>query len=169
MARAFTLTVILSLIWLGLSGHYTTLVLSFGAASVLGVVFIALRKGIVDVEGTPYEIGLSILIYWPWLLVEIVKANIDVTKRVLAPSLPISPTLFTLTSSQQSDLGKVLYANSITLTPGTVTVAIEGDEFLVHALSEDAAMDLEEGTMDRKVSATEHKRKNAATSQGDAA
>ncbi len=159
MARAFLLTVILSLLWIGMSGHFDTLLLSFGAASVLSVVFIALRKNIVDIEGAPYEIGLSILIYWPWLFVEIIKANIDVTKKVLAPSLPISPTLFTLKASQHSDLGKVLYANSITLTPGTVTVAIEGDEFLVHALSEGGAEDLEEGTMDRKVSATEHKRK----------
>ncbi|MEN8722824.1 MAG: Na+/H+ antiporter subunit E [Alphaproteobacteria bacterium] len=168
MARAFTLTVVLSLLWIGMSGHFSTLLLSFGAASVLGVVYIALRKGIVDIEGTPYEIGFSILIYWPWLFIEIVKANIDVTKRILAPSLNISPTLFTLKSSQHSDLGKVLYANSITLTPGTVTVAIEGDEFLVHALSEDAAKDLEEGTMDRKVSAAEHERKNAKIARGDA-
>lgn len=162
MTRAILLTVFLSLLWLGNSGHYTPLVLSFGVASVLSVVFIALRKKIVDIEGAPYEIGISILFYWPWLFVEIVKANIDVVKRILNPSLNISPTLFTLKASQHSDLGKVLYANSITLTPGTVTLAIEGDQFLVHALSEDAAKDLEEGGMDRKVSAAEHRRKEGA-------
>jgi len=169
VTRAILLTVILSLLWLGNSGHYTPLILSFGAASVFAVVFIALRKNIVDIEGAPYEIGFSILSYWPWLFVEIVKANIDVTKRILSPKLNISPTLFTLKSSQHSDLGKVLYANSITLTPGTVTIAIEGDTFLVHALSEDAAKDLEEGGMDRKVSATEHPNPNLDAQAGGSA
>lgn len=158
MAHLISLALFLTGLWLLLSGHYTGLLLSFGAASVLLVVSIARRMDIADHEGVPLQMGPRILFYWPWLLVEIIKANIDVTKRVLNPSLPISPTLFTLKTSQKTDIGQVLYANSITLTPGTVAVDIMNDEILVHGLSLDAAEDLMAGGMDAKVTAAEGNR-----------
>ena len=91
--------------------------------------------------------------YWLWLGYEIVKANIDVTKQILSPSLPIAPTVFRLKASQRDELGQVIYANSITLTPGTVTMDIHDGVFTVHALHKDAADDLALGDMDRRVTA----------------
>ena len=74
-----------------------------------------------------------------------------VGRRALGPGLDISPTLLRVSASQKTDLGRVIYANSITLTPGTVSVDVEGGTILVHALSRDGAAALEEGEMDRRV------------------
>lgn len=148
LAHLVSLTIFLSGLWLLLSGHFEPLILWFGVASVLFTVVLAHKMDITDHEGVPLQLGFGIILYWPWLLIEIIKANIDVTKRVLNPSMPISPTLFTLKTSQKTDIGKVLYANSITLTPGTVSVDVLDDEILVHGLSLEAAMDLESGGMD---------------------
>ena len=106
---------------------------------------------VADQEGHPLHLTWGALIYWPWLLVEIVKANIDVVRRVLSPSLPVSPTMLRVKASQKSDLGQVIYANSITLTPGTISVDVANGEILVHALSREGAEDLVGGEMDRRV------------------
>ena len=155
VVHAISLGVVLAVVWLLLSGHYEPLVLTLGLASCVAVVAITRRMDLIDHEGHPIHLTRRALIYWPWLAWEIVKANIDVAKRVLAPGLPISPTVVRLTASQKSDLGLVIYANSITLTPGTVSVDVDPGEILVHALSSDAAKELEGGEMDRRVSQVE--------------
>jgi multicomponent Na+:H+ antiporter subunit E len=138
-------------VWLLLSGHYTPFILILGVASCVIVVAITKRMEVVDQEGHPVHLTWRALIYWPWLMVEIIKANIDVAKRILIPSIGISPTMLRVKTSQTSDLGKVIYANSITLTPGTISVDVANDEILVHALSKGGADDLLTGEMDRRV------------------
>jgi len=145
----------LYLVWLLLSGIFEPLILAFGLVSCLGVVAIALRMEVIDHEGHPIHLGWKAFAYWPWLALEIVKANLDVARRIADPALPISPTLVKLKTSQKSELGQVIYANSITLTPGTVSIDVEGDEITVHALSADGAAALERGDMDRRVTAME--------------
>lgn len=145
-------------IWLLWSGHYSfdhTLVFVLGVVSCVAVVAIAVRMGIADEEGHPLHLIGRALIYGLWLLWAIFKANIDVTLRVLHPRLPISPTLVQVRTSQKSDLGRVIYANSITLTPGTVSVETEADTITVHAIARDVAEDLETGEMDRRVTSVE--------------
>ena len=142
---------VLFVIWLLLSGHYTPFTLTLGVASCVVVVAITHRMEVIDKEGHPVHLTWRALIYWPWLLIEIVKANIDVAKRILIPSAGISPTILRVKTSQTSDLGKVIYANSITLTPGTISIEIANEEILVHALSKDGADDLLTGEMDRRV------------------
>ncbi|MEE8216319.1 MAG: Na+/H+ antiporter subunit E, partial [Acidiferrobacterales bacterium] len=127
------------------------LLIGLGALSVLLVVTIALRMGVVDREGHPIHLSPKALLYWPWLAWEIVKSNVDVARRILSPTLPISPTVIRLKASQKSELGKVIYANSITLTPGTVSIDIDGDKIEVHALTREAAQALRTGDMDRRV------------------
>lgn len=95
------------------------------------------------------------VIYWPWLAIEIVKANIDVAKRVFSADPNISPTVFTVKSSQKTELGQVIYANSITLTPGTTTMDIDKSTFVVHTIAKDVGDDLSAGEMDRRVSLLE--------------
>ena len=141
--------------WLLLSGHYTPLIIGFGIASCAIVVTIAHRMDVVDAEGHPIHLGPKALTYMPWLALEIIKANIDVTKRILSPTLDISPALIKVKCTQKSELGQVVYANSITLTPGTVAMDIDGDTILVHALNREAADGVAEGEMDRRVTAME--------------
>lgn len=149
--RGVSLVAFLVGTWLLLSGHYNPLILAFGAISCAVVALIAYRMGVVDYESHPIHLGWRLPAYWCWLGWEIVKANIDVAKRIVDPRLPISPTVFTLEATQPTELGLVLYANSITLTPGTVTLQVGRDGLEVHALSREAAADLAKGKMDRRV------------------
>lgn len=156
MTHAVSLGLVLLGTWLLMSGIYDhPLLLVLAVASVAAVVALTMRMDVVDHEGHPVHLGRRAVLYWPWLFVEILKANLDVVRRVLSPRRAISPTLVRLRTSQRSDLGRVIYANSITLTPGTVSVSVEPDAILVHALSLDGAEALETGEMDRRVSAME--------------
>jgi multicomponent Na+:H+ antiporter subunit E len=149
--HSLSLGAVLFIVWLLLSGHYTPFILTLGVASCALVVTVTLRMEIADHEGHPIHLTWRALIYWPWLLWEIIKANVDVIKHVLSPSLHITPTMIRVQASQKSDLGQVIYANSITLTPGTISVDVANGEILVHALSREGAEDLTGGEMDRRV------------------
>lgn len=139
--------------WLVLSGHYTAITIPAGILSVIGVVALARRMNIIDEEGHPIHLlPRALTSYWPWLIKEIAKAAWDVTKIILNPKLPISPTLIRVKANQRSAVGVVTYANSITLTPGTITTRVSNNEFLVHAITRSGAEDLAEGTMDLHVS-----------------
>ncbi len=154
--HAISLGLFLAVIWLLLSGHYTLLLISFGLLSVALVVLLALRMDVVDHEGHPLHLNSkALVIYWCWLLKEIFVSNIYVCRLILSPAMPISPTVIALRSSQSSDLARVIFANSITLTPGTVTIDVDGDITEVHAITEDAAKSLLQGSMDDKVTALE--------------
>lgn len=155
MFRIVSLVVVLSGLWLGLSGFFEPLLLSFGAASVLFVVWVAHRMELADNEGHPIHMSLRAIPYTVWLLKEIVVANIDVAKAILGPMSKIKPQMFTVKASQHSELGHVTYANSITLTPGTVTCDLQGDSLLIHALTQAGADGIKDGIMDRKVTALE--------------
>ncbi len=137
--------------WLVLSGHYTIITVPAGILSVLGVVALSRRMGVADEEGHPIHLLPRAITYWPWLALEIAKSTWDVTKIILHPKLPITPTLIRLKASQRSAVGIATYANSITLTPGTITARVSGNEFLVHAITRSGAEDLAKGTMDRRV------------------
>jgi len=73
------------------------------------------------------------------LLVEIIKANIDVAKIVLNPKMPIRPQFIRVPMMLKNDMNKVIYGNSVTLTPGTLTVDIDETGFIIHALTDEAA------------------------------
>ncbi len=142
--------------WLVWSGHYTPMLIGFGVVSCALVVLLARRMEIVDDEGFPLHMAPRILRYLPWLAVEVVKSNLDLAGRVLKPRLPIGPEIVRLTASQRTDLGRASYANSITLTPSTVTIEAESDgAFVVHAISPESAADLRSGEMDRQVTRME--------------
>jgi multicomponent Na+:H+ antiporter subunit E len=148
--RAFSLGLVLIILWLLLSGHTALLLLGLGLVSVLAVVLIAWRMDLVDPEGHPIHLIWRAIPYWAWLLIEIFKANIDVARAIVRPRMPIRPTVLRLKAGQKSDLGRVIYANSITLTPGTVTLAVEGETIEVHALTPGAAEGLLNGDMNRR-------------------
>lgn len=138
--------------WLLLSGHYTPLLISLGGVSVVIVTFVALRMAIADRESVPLQIFPKAVLYVPWLGVEILKSNLHVAAVVLDPSLPIRPVMTRYTGTQTDDLGRFVFANSVTLTPGTITTGVYGQEFEIHALTKASIDGTEEGSMDRKVS-----------------
>lgn len=150
--RHLSLAGFLFIFWLVLSGHYTPMLMTAGAVTALLCVLAAVRMRTVDAEGHPIELFPGAVTYFPWLLWEILKSAWSVTKVILHPKLPISPTMTVVRASQKTAAGMATYANSITLTPGTVTVGVKGNEFTVHAIVREGAMDLEEGGMDRRVS-----------------
>ncbi len=151
MRNAVATFFLLSATWLVWSGHYKPLLLGFGAASCLLVLFVSSRMGLLDDEVNPLLFGLRPFRYLPWLLFEVAKSNVTVAKIILDPKLPIRPKLIFVRPSQHTAFGQVTYANSITLTPGTVTLDIRGGRILVHALTEGTAYDLVQGEMDRRV------------------
>ena len=155
VAHSAALLVAMLATWLLLSGYFEAFLLTLGAMSCVLVVAIARRMDVIDRESFPIHLTYKLLTYWPWLLKEIWLAAVDVTKRVLSPRMPISPTLIDLEATQRSDLGQVIYANSITLTPGTYTIRIHENRILVHALSREGAESLAGGGMDRRVTALE--------------
>ncbi len=155
MLRAASLFVILYAVWLLLSGHDEPLLLALGAASSAAAVAIAWRMDVIDHEGHPVHLSWRILFYWPWLLWEIAKANVAVARLILHPALPIAPVLLKVRTSQRSELGQVIYANSITLTPGTISVDLEESAIHVLCLNRELAADIENGEMDRRVSKVE--------------
>jgi multicomponent Na+:H+ antiporter subunit E len=137
--------------WLLLSGYFTAFLMIVGVACAIGVTLLARRMAVVDHEGHPIHLSWRVIGYWPWLFKEIAKSAWDVSRIILDPRLPISPTLLRVTTSQKSTVGVVTYANSITLTPGTISVEVGEGEILVHALTHDGAQSLQEGEMDRRV------------------
>ena len=145
----------LSAIWLLWSGHTEPLILSFGLISVLFVMWIGHRMDKAADSPRAYRLGARPLTYLPWLAWEGVKANLDVARIILTPALPISPRLIRVRASQQTAIGQVTYANSITLTPGTISLDVRDNQILVYALTKEAAEGVESGEMDRKVTAME--------------
>ena len=156
MTQTISALLVLYLFWLILSGYFAVFFLAAGAASAAAVVLVARRMHVVDREGHPIHLGpRAVVSYWPWLLWEIAKSGWDVSRRILDPRLPVSPVLARFKPSQRTDLGLVIHANSITLTPGTITVEAGRDEFLVHALTREAAASLAGSEMDRRVARLE--------------
>ncbi|MGJ3230611.1 MAG: Na+/H+ antiporter subunit E [Oceanicaulis sp.] len=134
------LTVVLAVLWLLLSGKWEhILLLTVGALSVVFSVWLTLRMGVLDGEAAPFAGLPRYLGYWVWLGGEIFKANIQVVKLAMAPDLNIKPVMTRVAATRGSDMALATFANSITLTPGTVTVEVEKTGFLVHALDESFA------------------------------
>lgn len=149
--RLLSLFIALMLFWLALSGHFTPFLLAAGVASALACVATAMKMDVVDGEAHPLHLFGRASTFFPWIVWEICKSGWAVTKIILQPSLPISPTMTRVTATQRTSVGIATYANSITLTPGTITTAVKGNRLTIHALVRDGAVDLEGGGMDARV------------------
>lgn len=146
-------------LWLLFSGLFAPLLLAFGVFSSLLVTWMAMRMGLLTPEPGAAWLGpLRCLAYLPWIAWQVAKSNFDVALRILLPSRGISPQVIRVPSTQVSDLARTLYANSITLTPGTISIDVSSDTITVHALSREGADELADGEMGERVSALEHRR-----------
>lgn len=138
-------------LWLALSGYFNALQLGLGLAACAVVVGLT---ALMRQPGAPVlRVNWRMFQYAGWLLREIFISNIKVARIILDPNLPIRPVLFWAPASQRSDIGRVIFTNSITLTPGTISLDISerGDRILVHALDEGMAWGNEGCEMDRRV------------------
>ena len=137
--------------WLLLSGHYTIFLVSAGIGSAIAVLLVSRRMEVVDREGVPIDLWRGVVVYWPWLIWQIAKSAWDVARIIVHPRLPISPTLVRFRPLQRSAAGLVTHANSITLTPGTITIDASAEEFLVHGLTSAGAAGAVDSEMDRRL------------------
>ncbi|MHB8764208.1 MAG: Na+/H+ antiporter subunit E [Deferrisomatales bacterium] len=153
---AATQAVLLMGLWLGLSGHYDAFHVALGVLSVAIILWInrKIRRLPVAPNQVParFEFHLFRLIaYFFWLTGQIFLSAWYVAKVILARRMPIQPQLVRFRSAQPNAFAQMILANSITLTPGTLTADLEGDEFLIHALTGDTAGGLLDGSMQTKV------------------
>ena len=157
MTRAVFTTLTLGLAWLAWSGHMGPQMLAFGGISVGVVAGITRRMDRFSGADRDEPLGLRVILYLPWLLWQIVRSNVAVAMIVLNPKLPIGPSLIRVPASQRTAKGQVLYANSITLTPGTISLDVRDDTILVHALTPEFEAGVGEGEMGRRISRLERK------------
>jgi len=154
--KSFILFFILFSLWLLMSGHYNVLIVSLGTISCAFCVYVAKRGKLIDDEGLPIFFMPRLLNYLTWLFKEILKSNLSTAKVIINGK--VEPETFTVKTSQVTDVAKVTYANSITLTPGTVTTKIQKGVFEVHALNSDFGNDVRTNEMDKKVTWLEGKK-----------
>lgn len=149
MILAFRLFITLAVLWLVLSGLFKPQLLILGLISVIGVVWLSTFMRVLQHRGEPVYIRfLHIAAYWVWLSKQIFLSNVDVTRRVFARKLVIKPALRRITETPDTETGRVIYANSITLTPGTTAINFTPNgDIVVHALHEDSLRELEDGEM----------------------
>lgn len=150
MRRTLLLVVALAAFWLLLSGHYTALLLTFAVASILLVLWVTHRMGLVDHEH-PGGLNPRVFAYFPWLGWQVLVSGARVMRLVWTPRLRLDPKVGTTSVRDLSVLGQVIYANSITLTPGTLSLRVADDGIEVHALEASGLRDLDEGAMVQRV------------------
>lgn len=124
----------------------------FMVGSVAVTQWILWRMDAVDNESSPLHLLGRFVLYLPWLVKEIVLSNVHVARVILDPELPIQPQLVRVRTTQTTDVGHVIHANSITITPGTVSLDVRDGNILVHALTSDTAEAVVSGEMDQRVS-----------------
>lgn len=152
----FLIFVLLLLTWVAFSGKFDAFHLGLGVLSALIVTLLSQDLLFSDRKKSGSD-RLSeagrFLRYAVWLLWQIALANVHVLKLALTGSgqAEIAPRVVKFKTKLKSDFAKFVFANSITLTPGTVTISITGNQFLVHAISEATAKDLATGEMERRV------------------
>lgn len=140
----------LAAFWLLLSGYLKPLILAFGFLSVVLVMYLLRRMDCLDDQPQKLAFSWSFLRYLAWLTGEIIVSSFAVTKLVWGKASKLSPTIAKLPIADTPKDTRVLYANSITLTPGTLSIDIDDKHVTVHALQEESLLSLKEGEMATK-------------------
>lgn len=148
------LILVLAISWVLWSGLYKPLVLGLGAFSCVLSAYMAHRMGFFRHQAL-FRFLPRLPGYWWCLLREIVMSSIEVAKLILKPSLPISPTVVVLEAGNQSDVCQVILGNSITLSPGTVTLDVHEGKLTVHCLTSAGARELHNGETTRRAAELE--------------
>lgn len=128
--------------WILLSGYLDVFHLTAGAICSAIVTFLSYDLLITKQKSSGVFTLLRFTFYCGWLFFEILWAGFDVAYRVLHPHMPIDPQIVTFETPLSDDIARTVLANSITLTPGTITIDVNGGTYTVHALTSAAARDL---------------------------
>jgi len=149
--HAFSLWALCLALWFLLSGHTAPLLLGLGVLSAAITVFIALRMEIIDHESHPLALSHKLVPYWFWLAGQTVRAALKVSRIVLSRRPQIDSVVGNIPTGERSDIGRAIFANSITLTPGTVTLNVWEQHIEVYAISHENLKELQRGEMLRRI------------------
>ena len=150
---SFLLTaIILFVFWILQSGEFSFILISSGIIASLLVSYWShdLLIGDANIKLETVRI-IRFIRYLPWLFLQVIMSNIDLAYRTLHPRMPINPRIISFKNEYKTDMGKVTLGNSITLTPGTVTISADEDEFIVHAITKESAKTLLSGKMQARI------------------
>jgi multicomponent Na+:H+ antiporter subunit E len=153
VGRALALAIMLSAFWAALSFHFSPLLVGFGVVCIVSVTLVCARHDIMIQDWSPLRLVAG-LRYLPWLMWQVLLANLRVIRIVCRPTLEIDPRVVEVPCDLETPTGRALYANSITMTPGTVTMAV-GEKYIVHALTADDEAGLLDDDMQSRVRALE--------------
>ncbi len=153
LARILILLLLLAAAWVLWSGYLKPLLLGLGVLSCLLTVWIVRRMGYFDDETFAFHYDWRLLGFWGWLGLEVVKSSIEVARVVLRPRIDVEPRLVDVDGRELGPVDLAVLGNSITLTPGTLTLDAHEGRLLVHALTADGAAALQSGEMLRRVAA----------------
>ncbi len=151
--RTLSLAILLCAFWFCSSGRTDPLLLGCMAVSVVLVVLVARRLGVLDAQGHPIHLVPRAIPFWIWLAGQVVLSSFAVLRVILSPRMPIAPSVLRVPASQRDEVGRTIHANCVSLTPGTVSLDVDDDSLLVHALTKASAAALRDGEMDRRVTA----------------
>ena len=141
-------TALLFALWLLLSGRREPWLLAVGLSAAAAVAWLHSRQAGLPAVTIPF---VRFMRYLPWLFFRIAAANLHVTRLILDPRLPIAPRLIRYPTQLQNPAALTVLANSITLTPGTITAEARPYELVVHALDDPSASDLTTGTFEQRI------------------
>ena len=150
-ARILILALLLIAAWVLWSGYLKPLLLGLGALSCLLTVWVVRRMGYFDDDTFAFHYDWRLLGFWAWLGREVVLSSIEVARVVLRRNVDIEPKVVDIDGSDLGPVDLALLGNSITLTPGTLTLDVYEGRLLVHALTPEGAAALERGEMQRRV------------------
>lgn len=160
MLRTVALVVILSAFWFLLSGRFGLQYVIFLVASVGVVIWLNPERPFrgLDPSRDGGLVGLlrsipPLVRYLVWLMWNIILANLEVARLILHPRMPINPSLVIFETRLRDPMARVVVANTITLTPGTVTIDLEDQTYLVHALVPESAGAIHSGALQNMVGA----------------
>ena len=151
MRYTFSLFLLLLAFWIVNSEYYTALLLFLGLLSIILVLVITHHMDLVDHESLPLHLIFRMVPFSFWLIKEIVLGSSYVLKRIFLGSKALSPTVITLKIDFRDEVSKVIFANSISLVPGTLSLQLDQESVQVHALTQELAEALLSGELARRI------------------
>ncbi len=153
--RGLISVVLLFILWLLLSGHYDSLLLSLGITSCIFITWLSLKLTLFKEDYSTFKFSLNLPRFLPWFFIQVIKSNIDVSWRILHPKLPVDPVITSISVTEHNDIGRAVYANCITLTPGTYTLEMDKEHIEVHSLNSNSGEELQKGAISKRILALE--------------
>jgi multicomponent Na+:H+ antiporter subunit E len=151
------LFILLLMLWVSLSGYFMVLPLVPGVIALF--ISVLLYKKVKSNSSYKFSFALNVykfILYIPWLIKEILLSNYHVTKLILFKKP--SPKIITLKNTLKTKTASVVFANSVTLTPGSIVLDANEEHFLIHALDKDIAEGMLSGALEKRIENLENRK-----------